>query len=669
MNQFAAVGALIEESARTATGGLPPPEFLELREPTPATLDERRVVTVLFCDVSNSTAMASQLDPEDWADIMAEAFNYLIQPVERYGGTVARLMGDSILAFFGAPRSHEDDPQRAILAALDILNGIQPLRERVSDAYGLDFNVRIGINTGTVVVGEFGSERASEYTAMGDTINLAARLEQIAPPGAIQVAETTYRMTAPFFQFEALGKLDIRSKYDAVPVYRVVGARSKPGRLWDVLGLHPPLAGREAEMAVLRAALTDLSQGCGQLISLIGEAGLGKTRLIEELHNLWERRATELGDAPAQPTISWLENRLIAHEELQPYGALQQRLRQAFDLDIHDPPDAMRAKILRRLSHFPQEVSDRATWMIDLVLSADGSGEGSEAGFDSADVTSELFELMLVVLRGWTNGGALIYVVEDTHLIDPASAELLIHVMQLVEEIPILFICSFRPEQPSAAWQIRDAVQAAYPDYYRELRLQSLTDGESAELVDSLVVPHDESTELRELILRKAEGNPLFVEELVRALIERGVLVRSSIDHSPRWELTPDARLDELEVPDTIQSLLQERIDRLAPDARRILQQASMLGRTFSWRVLAEISEANGDLEDYLQQLLQADLLTVTTNGDDRGYAFRHALVWEVVYGTTLRRQRRLVHQRAREAIELIDPKWLEDHTSDFPSA
>jgi class 3 adenylate cyclase len=241
------------------------------------------VITILFCDVVGSTAMAERLDPEEWAEIMDEAFHYLTGPVHRYEGRVARLMGDGILAFFGAPLAHEDDPQRAVLAGLDILNGIGAFAKKIRQDYGLDFNVRIGISTGPVVVGEIGSDVAMEYTAMGDAVNLAARMEQTAQPGSIQVAESTFRLVAPMFDFEILSGIQVKGKSEPVRAYRILGRKANPGRLRGIAGLESPLIGRAREMEALKRSLADLRLGRGGIITLIGEAGLGKSRLIEEV--------------------------------------------------------------------------------------------------------------------------------------------------------------------------------------------------------------------------------------------------------------------------------------------------------------------------------------------------------------------------------------------------
>ena len=224
---------------------------------------ERRIVTVLFCDVAGSTEMAEQLDPEEWAEIMNEAFEYLTGPVTRYDGNVARLMGDAILAFFGAPVAHEDDPQRAILAALDIVDGIAEFRQEIQDEYGLDFNVRVGINTGSVVAGEVGSEVAGEYTAMGDAVNLASRMEQTARPGTIQISGDTHKLVAPLFELESLGGIEIKGVSNPVPAYRVLGRKAQPGRLRGIEGLSSPLIGRESEFDTLRQVIQEVRQGRG----------------------------------------------------------------------------------------------------------------------------------------------------------------------------------------------------------------------------------------------------------------------------------------------------------------------------------------------------------------------------------------------------------------------
>jgi class 3 adenylate cyclase len=233
---------------------------------------ERRVVTVLFCDVKGSTALAARLDPEEWADIMNGAFERLMAPVARYDGTVVRLMGDAMLAFFGAPVAHEDDPQRAVLAGLEIVERVQEYREALRDQRGLDFDVRVGINTGLVVVGGVGSESHQEYTVMGDAVNLAARMEQTAAAGTVQISGSTYKLVAPLFEVEPLGEIEIKGKQELVAAYRVLQPKAQPERLRGIKGLDAPLIGREHEFASLQGALEAMGRGQGQVAFLVGEA-------------------------------------------------------------------------------------------------------------------------------------------------------------------------------------------------------------------------------------------------------------------------------------------------------------------------------------------------------------------------------------------------------------
>src|SRR5919108_2292998 len=243
---------------------------------------ERRVITMLFCDVKGSTAAAEKVDPETWTEIMNGVFEHMIRPIYKYEGLVPRLMGDAILAFFGAPITHEDDPQRAVLAGLEIQEGIKAYADEVRLKHGLEFGSRIGINTGLVVVGEIGSDLRMEYTAIGDAINLAARMEQTAAVGTIQISEDTYKLVAPFFEVEPLGEVEVKGKSAPVKTYRVLGIKSTPGRLRGLEGLSSPLVGRDAQLSVLNHRLKELDKGTGSAIGILGEAGLGKSTLIAE---------------------------------------------------------------------------------------------------------------------------------------------------------------------------------------------------------------------------------------------------------------------------------------------------------------------------------------------------------------------------------------------------
>jgi len=277
---------------------------------------DRRIVTMLFCDVKGSTAAAEKVDPEIWTDIMNGMFEYMIRPIYKYEGFVPRLMGDAILAFFGAPITHEDDPQRAVLAGLEIQKGIKPYAEEIRNRYGLEFGLRVGINTGLVVVGEIGSDLRMEYTALGDAINLAARMEQTAQVGTIQISNETYKLVAPFFETQSLGGIEVKGKSVPVQTYRVQGVKSTPGQLRGLEGLSSPIVGRDTEIALLKNRLKGLVEGKGSVVAVVGEAGLGKSTLIATL------RKSNMGS-----DISWLRGESLSYTRSISYYPWRQIIR------------------------------------------------------------------------------------------------------------------------------------------------------------------------------------------------------------------------------------------------------------------------------------------------------------------------------------------------------
>ena len=590
--------------------------------------------------------MAEQLDPEEWAEIMNEAFEYLTVPVERYEGTVARLMGDAILVFFGAPVAHEDDPQRAILAGLDIVEEIGPFRQRIESEYGLDFQVRVGINTGPVVVGEVGSAVAGEYTAMGDAVNLAARMEQSAVPGTVQVSEETRTLAAPLFDFETLGGIEVKGKAEPVPAYRVIGRKAEPGRLRGIEGLKAEMIGRGREIETLRRLIDELRQGRGQIACIVGEAGLGKSRLIEELRADWERN----GQAP------WIECRGISYETSRPYGLFLQQLHQACKVEDGDPPEVVHEKVLGTFKRLTPDLGALATLAIDMLLAS--GGESQEPQAQGEALKRELFEAALALWREVASQKPLVMVFDDVHWADPASAELLLHSLQLAEQVPILFICAFRPERTSPAWRVKQTADAEYPHLYTEITLSPLSNEDSNALVDGLLTISDLPAGLRRLILSKAEGNPFFVEEVVRTLIDSEAVTRD--ETGMRWQAK--TRVEDVAIPDNLQSLLISRFDRLEEATRRTLQLASVIGRSFYYKVLEIVSDAAVQLDRQLSTLQRVDLIREAARLPELEYAFRHELTREAAYNSILRRRRREFHSSVGEAIEKLFPDQPEEH-------
>jgi predicted ATPase/class 3 adenylate cyclase len=606
---------------------------------------ERRVVTMLFCDVTGSTAAAERLDPEDWTEIINGAFERMIGPVYKFEGTLARLMGDAILAFFGAPIAHEDDAQRAVLAGLEILANLEPYREEVAGRFGIDFNVRVGINTGPVVVGAMGSDLRLEYTAMGDAVNLAARMEQTADPGTVQVAEDTYRLVRPLFDFEPLGGLQIKGKAEPVLAYRVAGRRSAPGPARGIEGLSAPLIGRGDEWQRLAAAVETVQKGVGQIVFLVGEAGLGKSRLIQEL------RAG--ADGNSRSGLAWLEAAPRSFEAARPYSLFQRLLRQVMGAAESDDTAVLRRRLDALLAGAPEEEREALAMVSETLL-----------GLPSADgrppLEGEAFKgrLYLAATHLWSRLAGerpTVLVIDDLHWSDPASAALLEHLLALSEQAPLLFLFASRPERESPGWALKARVEERYAHRYTEVNVRPLSAADSQKLVDSLLNVADLPSGLRSRIQEKAEGNPFFVEEVIRTLIESGAVTRS--EDGDHWLAT--GPVESINIPGSLQTLLTARMDRLDEETRRILQLAALIGRSFYYRLLehvvdGQLGQTAPRLDLELNKLQRADLIREAARLPELEYIFRHSLTQEAAYRTILRRERKAYHQRVGEAIEAL---------------
>ena len=619
------------------------------RQARRGTESERRIITVLFCDVANSTGMAEGLDPEEWTEVMNEAFEYLTAPITRYEGTVSRLMGDAVLAFFGAPVAHEDDPQRAVLAALDIVDGIKPFREQMSREYGLDFKVRVGINTGPVVVGDVGSAAATEYTAMGDAVNVAARMEQTAEPGTIRISEGTYRMVAPLFDCEPLGGTEVKGKSAPVSAYRVLGVKAQPGRLRGVEGVSAELIGRDPELDKLKGVLEQLSEGRGQIVCLIGEPGIGKSRLMEELHREWLQR-------DGQET--WQSAQGISYDSARPYSLFQNLARHQFGVELDDPVDVIHRKVDSglRASGLPDEHVALCSVAVERIIAA-------KVLHDAPDFAADVVQRDILdrVYEGWYQAATVTPVVlamDDLHWADRASVELLIHLFPMAEEVPILFLCAFRPERQSAAWQLKQNAETDYPHRYTEVVLQPLRWEDADALVSALLNIANLPEELRRLILGKAEGNPYFVEEVVRSLIDQGIVYRT--DDGLRWKASTS--VEDITIPNSLHALLASRLDRLDQDVRSTLQLAAVIGRSFHHRVLNAMSDSAVAVDKHLSALQRVELVRETARIPELEYIFKHELARDAAYGTILHRTRRELHRRVGEAIEALSPDKLEEN-------
>lgn len=613
---------------------------------------ERRVVTMLFCDIKGSTAAAEQLDPEEWTEIINGAFEHMIKPVYTYEGTVVRLMGDAILAFFGAPLAHEDDPQRAVLAGLDIVSGIAPYREQIRQSWGIDFNVRVGINTGLVVVGTVGSDLRMEYSALGDAINLASRMEQTAMPGTVQIAHDTYKLVKPLFEFEELGGIEVKGKEEPIQAYRILGRKATTGRVRGIEGLYAEMVGREEELHTLHDVVNDLKQGVGRIVYLLGEAGLGKSRLISETRQIFD-------DVPGQDG-NWYETTSLSYEATQAYGLFQRLIRRVSGIGYDDAPRMMQKKLASLVESLPEERRPRAMQLFESLFGL--ASNNGRPQIEGETFKRELFEAMNDWWRERFSEQPTVLVFDDMHWADAASVDMIRQLLPLTAEIPLVLICALRAERQAPAWQLKTIADEEFYHRYTEIALRPLSPADSNELINRLLAIAELPDPLRASILEKSGGNPFFIEEVVRAMMENDVVVceeRIIEGETKRYWIATSEGTD-FSIPDNLQSLLSARMDRLEEDVRATLQLASVIGRSFYLRVLQVVGEASPELDKHVGALLRLDLIRESARVPEVEYSFRNPLTQEAVYQTILLKRRREFHHRVADAMEALYPERLE---------
>ena len=612
-----------------------PPELRARAEGAlPRATGERRVVTMLFTDVVGSTSMAERMDPEEWADIIEDMYASLVAPVERYGGTVARFMGDAVLAFFGAPVAHDDDAERAVRAALAMIDATAPLRERLAER-GLTFDIRVGLHTGLVRTGVVGEDHRIEYTALGDAVNLAARMEQTADPGTVRISEATHKLVAALFETEDFGPVTVKGRSSPTRAFRVLAAKARPGRTRGVEGLVSRLVGRDAEAAVLSGAADAVRAGDGGVVSIVGEAGLGKTRLIEEVRARWM--------ADERAIHRWVEGRAASFDASRPYALVQQLLRGVSGIHEQMPAEQARANLAAFIDGIGVNDPDRARVAFEVVLDIEPDDPsiplptGEELKRDVLDAANR-------ACRAWASRAPGVVCLDDLHWADPASLEFILHILPVAADAPVLFLCASRPEPVDVPARI-DAAVTAMPERHARVSLTPLARDETATLVAELLMLPQLPDELRRIVEEKAAGNPLFVEEILRTLIDNGAVVRDERG----WRVVRPA---DVAVPDHLHALLAARVDRIEPATRRTLQLASVIGGTFGYRVLKSISADPDDLGDHLDKLERADLIVETSERPELEFSFRHPLLQEAAYGSILIRDRRAYHAQVGEALE-----------------
>ncbi len=589
---------------------------------------ERKHVTVLFADLKSSMELLAERDPEEAKQILDPVLERMMEAVHRYEGTVNQVMGDGIMSLFGAPIAHEDHAVRACYAALRMQDAIRRFSEELRRSHGLEVQIRVGLNSGEVVVRSIGNDLRMDYTALGQTTHLAARMEQLAPPGAIRLTAETLRLAEGFVHVKALGPIPVKGLAEPVEAFELSGAAGARTRLQAarVRGLTR-FVGRDAEMDQLRQAAQQAERGRGQVMAVVGEPGVGKSRLYYEFVHSHHTQRWRVLEAPS-----------VSYGKATPFLPLAELLRGYFRIDDRDDTRSVQAKVTGTLLTLDRGLEDAvpaALWVLDAL--------GPDDAFLSLDPGQRhqraLDGVKRVLLRE-SQVQPLLLVFEDLHWIDAETQRVLDSLVDSLPSAAILLAVNYRPEYRHG-WGNKS--------YYRQARIDPLPPESADALLRTLLGEDGSITPLKALLIARTEGNPLFLEESVRTLVETGALV----GEAGAYRLARP--LESLQMPPTVQAILAARIDRLGPALKRLLQAASVVGKDVPVALLEGIASVPEDeLRRSLAELQTAEFLYEARLFPDLEYTFKHALTHEVAYGSLLQDRRRALHAALVRVIERL---------------
>jgi len=595
---------------------------------------ERKLVTVLFTDVANYTSISEKLDPEEVHQIMDGCFKILMGEIHRYEGTIDKFTGDGVMALFGAPLAHEDHAQRACHAALAIQRAIVEYSEKIEKECGVDFKIRVGLNSGPVIVGSVGNDLRMDYTAIGDTTNLASRMESMAQPGTVLVSADTHRLTRDYFNFESLGKVSVKGKEEPLEAFRLIEASEVETRIGaSVARGLTPFVGRKRELEALKEAFEKAKSGQGQVIGVVGEAGVGKSRLILEMKGMLSKEE-----------CTCLEGQCLHYGGSMAYLPFLDMLRNYFDIKEGDREFIVKQKMSEKIDQLDERLMSILPPLYE-ILSLKVEVE-DYLKLDAQDRRGKTFEAIRDLLIQESQDRPLVLIIEDLHWIDRTSEDFLSYLIGWLASARIILVLLYRPEYTH---------QWGSKSYYNQVRVDQLSISTSAELVQSILEEGEAVPELRELILSRAAGNPLFMEEFTHTLLENGSIQR----RDNQYVLSKKA--SDIQVPDTIQGLIAARMDRLEESLKRIMQVASVIGREFAFRILQAIMGIQEELKSHLLNLQGLEFIYEKSLYPELEYIFKHALTQEVAYNSLLLKRRKEIHQSIGEAIEVLYPDRLED--------
>jgi class 3 adenylate cyclase/tetratricopeptide (TPR) repeat protein len=607
---------------------------------------ERKIVTVMFIDVAGFSTLSEKLDPEDVHAVMDGCFRILLNHVHACEGTVNEFRGDGVMALFGAPITHEDHAQRACYAALAIQHALIPYSRKLKQDYGIDFKMRIGLNSGPVVVGAIGDGQRMDYTAQGDTANLASRMESSAQPGTVLVAEATYRLVGDAFEFEPLGKIPVKGKEKQVVVYRLKDKAFK-ARARSEREVYSEMVGRDHELARLELRILNALNGEGSVVNVVGEAGIGKSRLLAELKKcevvkqviLLEGRAISMGkNLSFYPVIDLLKNWARIRED--------------------DGEATAMTKLQEAIQRVSEEAANEIFPFLATLMGMKLSGKYAERvkGIEGEALEKLIFKNVRELLIRSTEMVPTVIVFEDLHWADSSSLLLIDALYRLAQSQKVVFINVFRPDY----WDSADKNPGNLKERMTNLSIEEVVlqplDSESSEtLINNMLNIKGLQHGVKTQIIERAGGNPLFIEEVVRGVIDEGAVVVKD----GGFEVTE--KIHSLVIPPTINDVVMARIDRLDEESRNVVKVASVIGRSFFYRILKDVINSVEGLDDKLKYLEQIQLIRERIQMNELEYLFKHALVQEAAYESTLLQHRKQLHLKVAESIERLFSERLHE--------
>ena len=609
--------------------------------------DERRVVTVLVADVVGSTALGEALDPEDLKVVVGDAIARIVGAVEAFGGTVKDLAGDGVLALFGAPTAHEDDPERAIRSGLRIAEDVAEYARDVQRAWGITgFGVRIGVHTGPVVTGVVGGGSRTEYGATGDTVNVAARLQAAAEPGQVLVGPLARSLSGGAFTWGPTRSLSLKGRSDPVPAAAVAGVTGLSARGQGLDDKAAPIVGREHELAIATSSVDATLAGSGHVLFLTGEPGIGKTRLLTELRSRFE------GGRQAGASPIWLEGRCVSYGESMPYWPFRDLLRSWLGLRVDEPALRVRVALQREVRRlFEERAGEHRPYLAALLgLPLEPEDQARVAELSPEAMQYRTFEVVRGLVARLAAHGPVAIALEDVHWADATSLQLLERLLGDTEDLPLLLCVTSRPEPSHPSWRVKETAGRELPHRTHELVLTALGADAGRTLLVELVGPGILPAALEQQILDRADGNPFFLGELVRSLVDAGALHQEDSG----WRFDHEVPI---EVPPTVEKVILARIDRLEPAAHDTLMAAAIIGRRFGLPLLTAVAADDVAVRPLLVELQRADLVREERRWPDPEYRFKHALIQETAYRTLVSAERERLHRRAAA--------WLESRHTD----